>query len=386
MSTTTVPGAPARASAEDEAPRRPAGPGWRDRLGRIEYKWSPYLYIAPFFIVFAITGLFPLVYTAWVSLHKWHLIGGDQGFIGFQNYIDVVHQPTFWIALRNTFSIFLLSSVPQIILAILIAYMLDTNLRARTFWRMGVLLPYIVAPVAVSLIFSKIFADQSGMINTILGNLGIAPIGWHSSAFWSQIAIATMVNFRWTGYNSLILLAAMQAVPADLYEAATVDGAGRARQFFSITIPQLRSTIVFVVLTSTIGGLQIFDEPRMFDVMGQGGADHQWMTLTMYLYSLGWGAQKSFGRASAVAWILFLIIIVFALLNFFLTQRISSSGMKKEKRRRRRVRGSSPDIDEGDAPGLIRGSAGAASSAAPGRTGTRTTRVEGSATGKGNAR
>ena len=302
-----------------------------DRIGRFEYRFSPYLYIAPFFIVFAITGLYPLLYTAWVSLHQWHLIGGDQGFVGMQNYVDVVQQPTFWIALRNTFSIFLLSSVPQIIAAILIAHVLDSNLRAKTFWRMGVLLPYIVAPVAVALIFSKVFADQSGMANALLGMVGIGPIGWHANPFASHLAIATMVNFRWTGYNTLILLAAMQAIPRDLYEAATVDGATRARQFFSITIPQLRSTIIFVVITSTIGGLQIFDEPRMFDTMGNGGADKQWLTLTMYLYQLGWGPQKSFGRASAVAWILFLIIILIGMVNFALTRRIAAGDAPKKK-------------------------------------------------------
>ena len=142
---------------------------WRDRLSRFEYKASPYLYISPFFIVFSVTGLFPLVYTAWVSVHKWHLIGGDKGFNGVENYAAVLDHSVFWIALRNTFSIFLLSSVPQIIAAIFIAWVLDANLRARTFWRMGVLLPYVVAPVAVALIFSKVFADQSGMINTLLG-------------------------------------------------------------------------------------------------------------------------------------------------------------------------------------------------------------------------
>ncbi|WP_204519914.1 carbohydrate ABC transporter permease [Actinomyces procaprae] len=311
----------------------------RDRLGRLDFVLSPYLYIAPFFIVFAITGLYPLLYTAWVSFHKWHLIGGDQGFNGLDNYVTVLQQPNFWIALRNTFSIFLLSSVPQIMLAILIAYVLDTNLRAKTFWRMGVLLPYVVAPVAVSIIFSKLFADQSGMVNAILGHLGLGPIGWHSSAFWSHIAIANMVNFRWTGYNALIILAAMQAIPRELYEAATVDGAGRLRQFWSVTIPQLRSTIMFVVINSTIGGLQIFDEPRMFDTMGNGGADNQWLTLTMYLYQLGWGPQKSFGRASAVAWILFLIILLFASLSFLLTRRIASSGTEPARDTRRRRRG-----------------------------------------------
>ncbi|WP_222706269.1 carbohydrate ABC transporter permease [Actinomyces ruminicola] len=325
----------------------------RDRLGRLDFVLSPYLYIAPFFIVFAITGLYPLLYTAWVSFHKWHLIGGDQGFNGLDNYVSVLQQPNFWIALRNTFSIFLLSSVPQIMLAILIAYVLDTNLRAKTFWRMGVLLPYVVAPVAVSIIFSKLFADQSGMINAVLGHLGLGPIGWHASAFWSHIAIANMVNFRWTGYNALIILAAMQAIPRDLYEAATVDGAGRMRQFWSVTIPQLRSTIMFVVINSTIGGLQIFDEPRMFDTMGKGGADNQWLTLTMYLYQLGWGPQKSFGRASAVAWILFLIILVFASLSFLLTRRIASSGTepaRSGRRRRSRPRRVRPAADRVGTP------------------------------------
>lgn len=310
------------------APRRIA---FHQRIGRWDVKASPYLYVSPFFILFAVVGLFPLGYTAWVSLHDWNLIGGKGDFIGATNFADVLAQPSFWTALRNTFSIFLLSSVPQVFTGLVLAAVLNANLRARTFWRMGVLLPYVVAPVAVGLIFSKMFADQSGMVNTLLGTIGIDPIRWHANVLASHVAIATMVNFRWTGYTTLILLAAMQAVPRDLYEAAVIDGAGRIQQFFSVTVPMLRPTIIFVVLTSTIGGLQIFDEPRMFDQFGQGGADRQWMTVTMYLYELGWGAQKSFGRAAAVAWILFLIIIAIGLLNYAITRRISTTGSASGK-------------------------------------------------------
>ncbi len=309
-----------------DVPREPRRIAFRQRAGRWDVKLSPYLYISPFFLLFAITGLFPLAYTAYVSVHDWHLIGGQGDFVGMQNFVDVVQQPRFVTALRNTFSIFLLSSVPQVLLAITIAAVLDANLRSKTFWRMGVLLPYVVAPVAVSLIFSKLFADQSGTINAVLALVGMDPIRWHADPLSSHVAIASMVNFRWTGYNALIFLAAMQAVPRDLYEAAVLDGAGRLRQFFSVTVPMLRPTIIFVVITATIGGLQIFDEPRMFDQLGQGGSDRQWMTVTMYLYELGWGAQKSFGRAAAVAWILFLIIVVIGLINFTITRRISSSG------------------------------------------------------------
>src|SRR3712207_2770715 len=303
--------------------------GFSQRLGRWDVKLSPYLYVSPFFVLFAVTGLFPLVYTAFVSVHEWHLIGGQGDFVGMQNFVDVVQQPRFFTALRNTFSIFLLSSVPQVLLAITIAAVLDANLRAKTFWRMGVLLPYVVAPVAVSLIFSKLFADQSGLINALLGTVGVDPVRWHANPFASHVAIATMVNFRWTGYNALIFLAAMQAVPRDLYEAAVLDGASRVRQFFSVTVPMLRPTIISIVITAPIGGLQILDEPRMFDQLGQGGSDRQWMTVTMYLYELGWGAQKSFGRAAAVAWILFLIIVVIGLVNYALTRRIASSGAPK---------------------------------------------------------
>lgn len=140
-----------------------------------------------------------------------------------------------------------------------------------------------------------------------------------------------MVNFRWTGYVTLIFLAAMQAISRDVYEAALLDGASRFRQFVSITVPMLRPTIIFVVITATIGGLQIFDEPRVFDQSGVGGADRQWMTITMYIYELGWGPQKSFGRAAAASWILFLIILVIGVLNFLLTQRIASTESKKSE-------------------------------------------------------
>ena len=298
------------------------------KVSKWDVKLSPYLYISPFFLLFAITGLFPLLYTAWVSLHTWNLIGGQGEFTGLENYEFVLAQPFFWNAVGNTFSIFLLSSVPQVVLAIAIAAVLDANLRARTFWRMGVLVPFVVAPVAVGLIFNNLFADQAGLFNELLAGIGLDPVRWHSESLASHAAIATMVNFRWTGYNALIFLAAMQAVPRDVYEAATIDGAGRLRQFVSVTVPMLRPTIIFVVITATIGGLQIFDEARVFDQAGLGGADRQWQTLTMYIWELGWG-QRNFGRASAVAWLLFLIIVLIALLNFLITKRIANQGGRK---------------------------------------------------------
>lgn len=311
---------------------------WRHRLSRWEVSTAPYAYVAPFFVLFGLVGLFPLLYTAVVSLHEWGLITGNQGFVGLDNYAYVLTAGRFWQALANTVSIFLLSSVPQVIAALLIAAVLDANLRARTFWRMGVLVPYVVAPVAVGLIFNQVFADQSGLVNSLLTGIGLDPIGWHKDRLASHLAIAAMVNFRWTGYNALIFLAAMQAISREVIEAAVVDGADRLRIFLSVTIPMLRPTIVFVVITSTIGGLQIFDEPRMFDQIGLGGPDRQWMTVTMYMYELGWGNQRDFGRASAVAWILFLVIVLVASANFALTRRIAGTGGPESRHRTRGIR------------------------------------------------
>ncbi|MDX3192564.1 sugar ABC transporter permease [Streptomyces sp. MN03-5084-2B] len=317
---------------------------WRVRLGRWDVKASPYAYISPFFILFGVVSLFPLLYTAYVSLHDWDLIGGQGSFVGLGNFAFVLGQPVFWNALGNTVSIFLLSTVPQVAIALVLANILNANIRARTFWRMGVLLPYVIAPVAVSLIFSRMFGDQSGLINSLLQLVGMDQIGWHRDSLPAHLVIATMVNFRWTGFTTLVLLAAMQAVSRDLYEAAILDGAGRVRQFFSITVPSVRPTIVFVVITSTIGGLQIFDEPRLYDTLGLGGNSGQWKTITLYLYELGWNQQK-LGRAAAVAWLLFLVIIAFGLVSNWLSRRIASGDdpvtVTRTARRadRRRARG-----------------------------------------------
>ncbi|SKC36430.1 carbohydrate ABC transporter permease [Krasilnikoviella flava] len=345
--------------------RPPRRVGLSQRLGRWDVKVSPYLYISPFFLLFALTGLFPLAYTAFVSLHEWSLLGGQGEFTGLQNYAAVLAQPLFWKSLVNTFSIFVFSSVPQVILAITIAALLDQNLRAATFWRMGVLIPYVVAPVAVSMIFGRLFADDYGLINELLGFVGVDPIGWHTDRVASHVAIASMVNFRWTGYNALIFLAAMQAVPRELYEASVIDGAGRARQFFSITVPQIRATIIFVVITSTIGGLQIFDEVRMYDPKGLGGPDQDWMTTVVYLYDVAWGNQKNLGRASAVALLLFLLIIVIGMVNFLITQRIATSGPKGAKVSRRHARRVLAEARVAQASGSTAPASGATTSTPP---------------------
>ena len=310
-----------------DAARRPPS-AWRRRVSRWDATFSPYLYVCPFFVLFALVGVFPLIYTAYVSVHEWGLLGGKGDFIGLDNYARVVEDRYFWNALRNTLSIFVLSSVPQVIIALVLAGLLDAQLRFSSLWRMSVLIPFVVAPAAVALIFGNVLGDRYGLVNEMLVAIGFDPIRWHVNTAASHVAIASMVNWRWTGYNALIFLAAMQAVPRELYESAALDGAGRVRQFLSVTLPLIRPTLLFVIITSTIGGLQIFAEPRLFDTQGLGGSDRQYQTLTMYLWELGWRV-RDLGMASAVAWLLFLIIIVVALVNLAVSRRVGTLGGRR---------------------------------------------------------
>ncbi|MEU4781204.1 sugar ABC transporter permease [Micromonospora sp. NPDC023633] len=318
LSATTAPPSPAAPPPRPPARRRSRS----HSLTRLDLKYSPYLYIAPFFVVFGIFGLYPMLRTAWMSLHDWNLIG-DHSFIGFDNYVALVRDEYFWNATLNTFGIFLLSTIPQLLLALFLANLLNrTFLRARTLFRMAIFMPNVVSVAAVAIVFGMLFQRDFGVINWVLGLVGIDPIDWDAERWSSWTAIASMVNWRWTGYNTLILLAGMQAIPRDLYEAAALDGAGQWKQFWRITLPMLTPTFVFVVILSTIGGLQLFTEPLVF-ANGNiiGGDQREFQTLAMYMYELGIENLNTAGYGAAVAWAMFLMIALVSGINFLLVRR-----------------------------------------------------------------
>lgn len=297
----------------------------RHKLYRLDLKASPYLYITPFFVLFAVVGVFPLVYTAWVSMHDWSLISETHTWIGFKNYTDLFADSYFWNALRNSLQILVLSTVPQLLMALGLAHILNQRLRGSTFWRMSALLPNITSVVAVAIIFGQLFGRDYGLINWLLGLFGGGHIDWRAGTATSQFAISTMIIWRWTGYNALIYLAAMQAVPKDLYDAASLDGATSFQQLRKITIPAIRPTILFTVVVSTIGGMQVIAEPLLFGGGNlTGGSDRQFQTLSLYLYEVGF-SRFDFGYASAAAWIMFVIIVLAAFVNYLFTSRLRRS-------------------------------------------------------------
>jgi cellobiose transport system permease protein len=226
--------------------------------------------------------------------------------------------------LRNTIGIGLLSTVPQLVLALGLAHLLNYRLRGRTFFRMSVLVPNVTSVAAVTIIFVQLFGRDYGLVNYVLHLFGVSEVDWQAGTWSSWVAISVIVTWRWTGYNALIYLAGMQAIPFDLYESAAIDGASRWRQFRSITIPMLRPTILFTVIVSTIGSLQLFGEPLLFNVSqtpAAGGSQHQFQVMAVYTYQT-FLTNGKYGYGSALSWAMFLIIIVIVGINLLLIRRL----------------------------------------------------------------
>ncbi len=311
----------ARAPAEERRRAR------RARRHRRATRWSPYAFIAPFFLFFAAFGLFPLLYTGWASLHRVELTDPTHmEWAGLHNYSRLWDDEFFWNALRNTFTIGVISTVPQLLMALGLAHLLNYRLRGSMFFRVAILTPYATSVAAATLVFVLLFGRDYGMVNWALGLLGSDGVDWQNGTWTSQLAVSTIVIWRWTGYNALIYLAAMQAVPGDLYESAALDGASRWQQFRHVTIPSLRPTILFTVVVSTIGATQLFGEPLLFNgsAGATGGADHQYQTLGLYLYEQGW-VNLHLGRASAIAWTMFLILLLIGAVNWLIGRRLRKS-------------------------------------------------------------
>jgi cellobiose transport system permease protein len=298
----------------------------RARIGRFDLRVSPYLYVAPFFVVFGVFGAYPMFRTLYMSFFDWDLVNEPtmgHSWVAFDNYTRMFSDPYYWNALKNTVGIFLLATVPQILLALALANALNRPLRQRTLFRLSILVPNATSVAAVGIIFGTLFQRDFGVINWVLEKVGLDRVDWHGSLWAEWTAVATMVDWRWTGYNALILLAGMQAIPRDLYESAAIDGASQWRQFWSVTFPMLRPTFFFVTVVSIVGGLQLFTEPVIFNngFSVMGGTLREAQTMTMYIWEKSIEQTQNAGYAAAISWSLFILIMLAALANFLLVRR-----------------------------------------------------------------
>jgi cellobiose transport system permease protein len=288
---------------------------------------TAYSFISPFFILFAIFGLYPIIFTFYLSLFKWNGMG-DMTYTGLSNFKFVLTDSTFWTSFGNTLLINLMGTVPQLICALLLAVVLNSALlKAKQVFRVIYFLPNITSIVAVTLIFSVLFAREgvATWIATSIFGIDIENISW-TAGFWGpKIAIATMVFWRWLGYNMIIYLAGIQSIPGELFEAAKIDGANATVRLTQITLPLMKPFIIFTVLMSTIGGLQLFTEPYVyFSQSGSATTPKTGITMVIYLYSEAFRTHF-FGTAAATAVVLFVLTILFSLINTVVTNRLGGS-------------------------------------------------------------
>jgi len=288
--------------------------------------WAPYVFVSPFFILFGAFGLFPLVFSIYLSFHTWDPAAGlaAMEWVGFENYLYAL-QSDDWLraSLYNTFWLALVSGLPQHLVAMPLAYFLHS---AFGRWRNAVVgtyfLPFITSSVAISLVFSTLFSKDFGVVNATLASLKDAPllgalmpasnIDWAQPQY-TKWMISFVVFWRYVGWNVVLYLSAIQTIPKDVLEAAVMDGANSWQKFVHVVLPLLKPMAFFAVTLTIIGNLQLFEEPFIL-TSGTGGIDQAGKTAAMHMYSVAF-TDGDFGTASAIAWLLFMLIAVATWLN-----------------------------------------------------------------------
>nr|WP_255570549.1 sugar ABC transporter permease [Cohnella sp. CFH 77786] len=263
--------------------------------------------------MFLVFGLFPILFSAYLALNKWDGIG-EMKYVGFRQFQFIITDPEFLDAVKNTFIIWAMANIPLLCCALVVAFLINSAMvRFKDFYRIAYYLPNVTAMVAVVIIFQSFFGNHYGFANYILQKIGLHEVAWFNSALTVQMIIASMIFWRYLGYNMVIYLAGLQKIPSDLYEAANLDGATMWQTFTRITVPMLRPIILFTVMMSTIGGLQIFTEPQVLATLQtpyQGS-----ITILLYMYREAF-KFNNFGYAAAVSWVMFAIIMVVSFLNW----------------------------------------------------------------------
>ncbi|NSB16322.1 carbohydrate ABC transporter permease [Clostridium beijerinckii] len=272
-----------------------------------------WIYVALGTFLIGLFVFFPMIQSLIMSLQSGK--GNNLKFSGFSNYVRMFSDATLIKAVGNTF-IFLIVQVPiMIILAFIISSVLnDKKLKFSGFFRTAIFLPCVASLVGYSVIIKSIFASD-GLVNKLLINIHLisVPIEWITDPFWAKILIIIAITWRWTGYNMIFYLSGLQNIDHSIYEAAEIDGASPFKKFISITVPLLKPIILFTTITSTIGTLQLFDEPMNIT---KGGPANATTTISKYIYDLCFTYTPDFGYATAVAYLVVIIVIVLAIIQF----------------------------------------------------------------------
>ncbi len=276
---------------------------------KLDKKTAPYYFIAPAVVMFSLFTIYPFLRTVMLSFYKFER--GSYIFNGIQNYTRLFSDGVFYKALGNTF-IYMGFQVPVMTgLSLILAVLLNSKLlKWKAQFRIAYFLPSVTEMVAYSIIFSLFLSDK-GLLNYVLSLVGIKEVPWLIHPFWAKASIMLALTWRWTGYNMVIMLAGLQGIPDTLYEAAEIDGATKLQQFLYITIPQMKPIMLFSMLMSTIGTINLFSEPF---ILTKGGPSNSTISLGLYLYNQGF-MNLNFGYASAISCILLVLTAIMSFLQ-----------------------------------------------------------------------
>lgn len=304
---------------------------WRTRVHIFQRRYAPYIFISPFFILFLIFGLFPILFSVYLSFQRWDPVQGvgAMRFVGVENYQFLFTDPWFWQSLGNTFWLAVVSGVPQHLIAIPLAFALIVMLpKFRNLFSGMVFVPYIASTVAVALVFSTLYGLHHGLLNALLNSLATAPwsawllggltevlpINWLGSAPYVKPSVALLVFWKYFGFNTVLYSSGFASIPREYYEAAEVDGASTWQKFWHISMPLVRPIAFLAITLSIIGNLQMFEEPFIL-TGGEGGPARSGMTVVLYLYRTAFN-WSDMGTAAAMSWVLFFIIGIFTAVQF----------------------------------------------------------------------
>ena len=278
-------------------------------------------FLAPFIVLYLVFGLFPIVYSFFISLTNW-TFGKETSLVGLSNYINLItNDPYFWKSVGNTLLLMVMYIPLSLVAALLLANLIfQKKTRFKKFFQVTFFLPNVTTAVAVGLMFALIFDWQTGMLNSVLIDLGVIEegINWLGQPGTARLVTGLMLFWTYFGYCTVFYLSGMAGISEDLYEAATLDGANRRQILFHITLPMLRPTTTFLLLTSFISGSQIMAEPQLllngWATVGQtvGGPDRSCLTLVWYLYDVafGNGTNLQYGKGAAIGYLSFVLIMI----------------------------------------------------------------------------
>lgn len=286
-------------------------------LLRRRESWLGWLFVAPATLHLVVFALLPMGFALYISLFKWRLFKDSPEFAFLQNYVWSFTEGPFWNALWNSFRYTAVSVPAGMAVALGVALLVNQKLRGVTIFRTLYYIPAISSGVAVSMLWIYVFLPETGMLNLLLRMIGVRSIAFLQDSAWAMWALAFMSIWTGLGPKMVLYLAGLVGIPQSLYEAAELDGAGKLRSFWSVTLPMLAPTTIFVLITSTIGAMQVFTPVYM---MTKGGPEDSTDVVGYHIYTEAW-VNFNTGLASAKSFVLLVIIGGISLLQFRLMRR-----------------------------------------------------------------